>query len=222
MNSFLHGSLNNAPHDSTLNSLNSSFNAVNSVNSVNQCSGRQVKKIGIISDTHGSLTTWKTVYQNFFKSADLILHCGDVLYHGPRNPLPVGYNPAELARDLNALTTPLVIVKGNCDAEVDQMVLDYPMEVYFRLFLGDLRILVQHGHAPYLPAKVEKGFNLLISGHTHLPVIKKEDGLIRLNPGSPSLPKDDEKTPTIALIEENQISLWNIESKEKIETVVFK
>lgn len=69
---------------------------------------------------------------------------------------------------------------------------------------------------------MESGYNLIISGHTHLPGIYKEDGLIRLNPGSPSLPKNKEKTPTIALIEEDRISLWNIDTGEELETLVLK
>lgn len=180
-------------------------------------------RIGVISDTHGSLTAWKTAYERFFKDTDLILHCGDVLYHGPRNPLPVGYDPAKLATELNALTLPLVIVRGNCDTEVDQMVLDYPLESpYAHLFTGKLRILALHGHGSNLSVKAEKGYNLIISGHTHLPGINKEDGMIRLNPGSPSLPKNDAQTPTIALIEEDRISLWNIETGEELETLSLK
>lgn len=180
-------------------------------------------KIGVISDTHGSLAAWKTAYEKYLKDTDLILHCGDVLYHGPRNPLPTGYDPAELAKELNSLATPLIIIKGNCDTEVDQMVLEYPLESpYAHLFLGKLRILALHGHGANPPVKVESGYNLIISGHTHLPGIYKEDGLIRLNPGSPSLPKNEEKPPTIALIEEDRISLWNIDTGEELETLVLK
>ena len=175
-------------------------------------------KIGVISDTHGSLTAWKTAYERFLKDMDLILHCGDVLYHGPRNPLPMGYNPAKLAKELNSLATPLIIVRGNCDTEVDQMVLDYPLEApYAHLFVDDLRIQAQHGHLSHLPAKTEKGYDLLISGHTHLPGILKKDGIIRLNPGSPCLPKNSNQTPTIALIEEKKITLWNIQTGEKLD-----
>ncbi len=77
-------------------------------------------KIGVVSDTHGSLTAWQNAYNSNFQDVDWIIHCGDVLYHGPRNPLPEGYNPQTLAMDLQKIRQPIIFAKGNCDAEIDR------------------------------------------------------------------------------------------------------
>ena len=174
-------------------------------------------KIGVISDTHGSLGAWEKAYARYLSRTDLIIHCGDILYHGPRNPLPAGYNPGALLEKINALEKPVLLVRGNCDAEVDQMVLDYPLEApYARLFTGAYRILIHHGHRE-LPAKTQKGYDLIISGHTHCAGIKKENGVIYLNPGSPALPKDEGETPTLAMIDGREIVLLNLETGEVVQ-----
>lgn len=174
-------------------------------------------KIGVISDTHGSLSVWEKAYDKFLINTELIIHCGDLLYHGPRNPLPAGYDPGALLIEINALEKPLVLVRGNCDAEVDQMVLDYPLEApYAHLFIDGFRILVHHGHLE-LPAKAKNGNDLIISGHTHLPGVKQENGVIYLNPGSPALPKDKGETPTLAVIDGREIVIWNLETGEAVQ-----
>ena len=179
-------------------------------------------KIGIISDTHGSISAWQKAYQNFLYETDLIIHCGDVLYHGPRNLLPKGYEPKRLAEELNSLSKPIIFIRGNCDSEVDQMVLEYPLDSTFsQIITPELKILVHHGHHS-LPEtqrrKIAATYDLVITGHTHLPGIKKEEDLLFLNPGSPSLPKNQEQTPTIAILEtENrEIAIWNIDSGEQV------
>lgn len=171
-------------------------------------------KIGIISDTHGSLTAWRNAYA-FIKDADLIVHCGDVLYHGPRNPLPDGYQPRELAEELNAISTPLLFAKGNCDAEIDQLLLDYPLESpYVHLVTPDFKILFHHGHlfAPdSLPAKIARNYQIVVSGHTHLPGIQRLGAVITLNPGSPALPKNEPRIPTVAMIRDREIQIFDIQ-----------
>lgn len=174
-------------------------------------------KIGVISDTHGSLSAWQKAYK-YLADTDLILHCGDVLYHGPRNPLPEGYNPGELAKTINGLDKPLTIIRGNCDAEIDQMLLEYPLESpYAHIITEDYPIFVHHGHQTPLTPKVLSQYKMIISGHTHLPGIKIQDGIIYLNPGSPSLPKNDPKTPTVACIDGEKIKIINIENGEVID-----
>lgn len=179
-------------------------------------------KIGIISDTHGSISAWQKAYQNFLHETELIIHCGDVLYHGPRNPLPKGYEPKRLAEALNSLSKPLIFVRGNCDSEVDQMVLEYPLDSYSsQIITPELKILVHHGHHSFpetLRRKIAATYDVVISGHTHLPGLKKEEGLLFLNPGSPALPKNQEETPTIAILEtENkEILIWNIENGKQV------
>jgi len=78
-------------------------------------------RIGFISDTHGGLAGWQEAMAGPFAEADLIIHCGDLLYHGPRNPMPKGYDPAALAQAMNASPAPLLIARGNCDSDVDQL-----------------------------------------------------------------------------------------------------
>ncbi|HHW29057.1 MAG TPA: phosphodiesterase, partial [Syntrophomonadaceae bacterium] len=85
-------------------------------------------RIGIISDTHGSLSSWQKVMSTLFRDVDLIIHAGDLLYHGPRNPLPDNYQPRGVAEAVNSLTVPFVIAQGNCDAEVDQMMINWPLQ----------------------------------------------------------------------------------------------
>lgn len=176
--------------------------------------------IGVISDTHGSLTAWRQAYEKFFRNVDLIIHCGDVLYHGPRNPLPEGYDPKNLANELNSLKKSIIIVRGNCDAEVDQLVLEYPLESpYAHIITPDFKILAHHGHnwsQETFPAKVKKLYNIIISGHTHVPQIDIIDQSIYINPGSPALPKDDNQTPTVAIIDKTEIKILNVITGEAI------
>ncbi|HCZ06338.1 MAG: uncharacterized protein PWP37_520 [Thermotogota bacterium] len=145
----------------------------------------------IISDTHGSLSAWKRV-ETFVKEADDAIHLGDVLYHGPRNPIPEGYNPGELANVLRE--TPLTFVRGNCDADVDLMVLgrdDMPRRVLKSM--GNLRVFCLHGDADLEKAvelSIAEGWHVIAYGHTHIPEIRLlERGIYLFNPGSLSLPK---------------------------------
>ena len=84
-------------------------------------------KIGIISDTHGHEGAWTRACEKFFTGADLILHAGDVAYHGPRNPMKADYNPMGLIERINASEIPVVIAKGNCDSDVDASCLTLPI-----------------------------------------------------------------------------------------------
>jgi putative phosphoesterase len=182
--------------------------------------------IGIISDTHGSLTAWKLAYEKFFEEVELIIHCGDVLYHGPRNPLPDGYDPKSLAKELNSLQKPLIIVRGNCDAEVDQMVLEYPLESpYAHVITPEVKILVHHGHSyspEKLPFRANNLYNIIISGHTHVPEIRQDKDLIYLNPGSPALPKNDTGTPTVALIDNKAIKIFHVMTGQLLESTILE
>ncbi len=181
--------------------------------------------IGIISDTHGSVTAWREAYQKYLQKTDLIIHCGDVLYHGPRNPLPEGHDPKSLAVELNSLTKSLVIVQGNCDAEVDQMVLDYPLESpYAHIYTPEWKILAHHGHhwtPESTPAKISSFYDIIISGHTHVPEIRKIGQTLYLNPGSPALPKNEEKTPTIALMDQTKIQIIDIRNGQTVDEFRF-
>lgn len=172
-------------------------------------------KIGVISDTHGDAAGWQRAMETVFHDVDLIIHAGDILYHGPRNPLVEGYNPPELARLMNSCPVPVLFAKGNCDAEVDQLMLDYPVQApYAFLQVGSLRIMAHHGDGLDREGMLRLSrryrtclfTSVFISGHTHVPALEDEGGVILLNPGSPSLPKGKGR-PTVAVLECGENSL---------------
>lgn len=94
-------------------------------------------KIAVISDTHGSVTAWRKARQ-IWKGSDMIVHLGDVLYHGPRNPLPEGYMPKELAEEINDSDIPVMIVRGNCDADIDAVMLKWPIANPYLVMCGTI------------------------------------------------------------------------------------
>ncbi len=164
-------------------------------------------KVGIISDTHGGLKAWEEAMSGPLAGVELILHAGDVLYHGPRNPFPKDYDPQTLAWAINHAPAPLLIAKGNCDAEVDQLMINFPLDApYVYCLIDGITILMLHGQEQDLDDLRVLGeryqVNLLISGHTHRPHLVKKGPLVLLNPGSPALPKDS--PPTVALLETEQ------------------
>ena len=172
-------------------------------------------KIGIISDTHGCLDTWEKVYQAYFQDTELIIHAGDVLYHGPRNAIPAEYNPQGLAEVLNNCPVPVVTACGNCDAEVDSMVLKLPVQSpYAYLLLNGLRIVVTHGHNLTDEAKRELAERLqadiFITGHTHIAALEKHNGIIYVNPGSPGMTKRPDGYGTVAWINNNKVEILEI------------
>lgn len=180
-------------------------------------------KIGIVSDTHGCATVWDRLINSYFNDVDYIIHAGDVLYHGPRNPIMPDYNPKELAKLINESSIPIYFARGNCDAEVDQMVLKYPIQSpYLSIREKGLSIMVSHGDKLTQEEILEYTklyhINLFVTGHTHIPILEKKNNVILLNPGSPSLPKGEE-IPTIALLEDNTISIIDISSKKQLNSI---
>ena len=177
-------------------------------------------KIGVISDTHGCQEHWAKAYEKFFKDADFIIHVGDVLYHGPRNPMLEDYNPAGLAEKINGCSQPVLICKGNCDSEVDQLVLNMPIQSpYVHAFAGGRHIVATHGHkveadeAKEAMAAAIKA-DIFITGHIHTNVLEKRGSTVFLNPGSPSLSKREDGRQTCAVIEDNKITIYDIYSGE--------
>ena len=164
----------------------------------------------IASDLHGSYYYAQQLQQAFEREqADRLLFLGDLLYHGPRNDLPRDYAPKQVIPLLNSLAPKLLCVRGNCDAEVDQMVLDFPiMADYAVLTEGEQLIYATHGHVyntAHLPP-LQPG-DILLHGHTHIPAweVFGTDNLY-LNPGSVSLPK--ENSPHSYLTLEGGKFLW--------------
>lgn len=151
-------------------------------------------KFMFISDIHGSLY-WlnKALELAELERPDRIVLLGDYLYHGPRNPLPEQYAPAQVADRLNEYKDSVLALRGNCDAEVDQMLLKFPMMGDdLQIYDQGRRIFASHGHIhsmDSLPA-LEEG-SIFIQGHTHIPVAEERNGIYLLNPGSVSLPKEN-------------------------------
>ncbi len=151
-------------------------------------------KLMIASDIHGSAGSCKKMLERFKnEGAERLVLLGDLLYHGPRNDLPEDYRPKEVISLLNAQKTSLLCVRGNCEAEVDQMVLEFPvLSDSMLLFLDGHTIFATHGHVfneDHLPP-LQKG-DILLHGHTHVPVLENRGDYILLNPGSVSLPKQN-------------------------------
>ena len=173
-------------------------------------------KLMIASDIHGSAYYCKGLLQAFQREqADRLLLLGDILYHGPRNDLPRDYAPKQVIAMLNPLKDKLLCVRGNCDAEVDQMVLQFPiMADYETLKLGDKTLYLSHGHV-YGKDKLPPMNNgdILLGGHTHVPEIVELDGKVYMNCGSVSIPK--ENSPHSYMVYENGEFLWkNLENGE--------
>ena len=152
-----------------------------------------MKKVMMASDIHGSALWCGRLLEYFEKEkADRLLLLGDILYHGPRNDLPDDYAPKKVMAMLNAVRDRILCVRGNCDGEVDQMVLEFPiMADYALLSLGGADIYVTHGHHynEKTPPPFPRG-SILLYGHTHVPVCNRHEGFTAMNPGSVSIPKE--------------------------------
>ena len=150
-------------------------------------------KILFLSDIHGVPSTLEAALAAADTlQPDKIVLLGDLLYHGPRNGVPNFYDPVRVAKILNGLKDRLVAVRGNCDAEVDQMMFEFPMmSDYAVLDAGSETFFLTHGHLfnEYQLPPIGMG-TVLAHGHTHVPELKKlACGITIFNPGSISLPK---------------------------------
>ena len=150
-------------------------------------------KLFFISDIHGSLSALETALDAFHReNCSRIAILGDLMYHGPRNPLPDEYRPAEVAALINEYKDRIIAVRGNCDSEVDQMLVNYPMmDTSAQIHDGTRRIFLSHGHIfgpGNLPALSEG--DIFAYGHTHIPAAEKSGSIFLFNPGSASLPKN--------------------------------
>ena len=164
-------------------------------------------KLFIASDIHGDLEAASAVAQRYGESgADRLILLGDLLYHGPRNDLPENYAPKKVIDILNSLKDHILCVRGNCEAEVDQMVLDFPVLADYALIEADgVQMFVTHGHKYNMSAlpPLKKG-DVLLHGHTHVTAATpfgNENTYI--NPGSVSLPK--EGNPKSYMVYENGV-----------------
>ena len=149
-------------------------------------------KLMFASDIHGSLPATERVLSLFAQSgAQWLVILGDVLNHGPRNALPEGYAPAQVAEKLNHFASRIIAVRGNCDSEVDQMLLQFPITApWQQVLMENSRLFLTHGHlfGPDNLPSLAAG-DVLVYGHTHIPVAEKRGAFYHFNPGSVSIPK---------------------------------
>jgi putative phosphoesterase len=181
-------------------------------------------KIGLISDTHGDLNSFLEIEKRLL-SYDLIIHTGDILNHGPRNPIPRGYNPGKLADKIRDLNIPFIWVKGNCDSEVDKLATSrefiYP---YLFLMYNNTRIIATHGDLTFVNEDAKNlDVRIFISGHTHIPIIEEKENIIYINPGSTSIPKGKYggSFGEIILEKEIAVNIYEISSGQKIYSEKF-
>jgi len=163
----------------------------------------------IASDIHGSAAYCEKLLAAFGREqADRLLLLGDLLYHGPRNDLPQGYAPKEVIAQLSGVKEKVFCVRGNCEAEVDQMVLPFPVLADYCLLEQKGRVIfATHGHHYNLenPPLLQPG-DVLLHGHTHIPAKDNSLGFWYLNPGSVSIPK--ENSPHSYMTLEDGQFLW--------------
>jgi putative phosphoesterase len=167
----------------------------------------------IASDIHGSAYYCQKLLDAYKQEkADKLLLLGDLLYHGPRNDLPKEYNPKEVIVMLNSIKNEILCVRGNCEAEVDQMVLEFPvMADYIMLYVEGLTIFATHGHLYHennLPP-LKKG-DVLMHGHTHISGIRDLGDITLVNPGSVSIPKEN-TNHSYMILEHGKFVLHNLE-----------
>ena len=176
----------------------------------------------VASDIHGSDFYCEKMLEAFDREgADKLLLLGDILYHGPRNDLPKEYAPKSVIERLNAIKDKILAVRGNCDTEVDQMVLKFPILAdYAVLYVGKRMIYATHGHnfnCDSLPP-LQKG-DILLHGHTHVPKCQNMGDFTYMNPGSVSIPKEDSAHGYMIVTEEKAV--WKKLSGEDYNSYLF-
>ena len=173
-------------------------------------------KLLICSDIHGDSECAKKVLFEFDRhKADKLIILGDILYHGPRNDLPNHYNPKEVITLLNERREAILSVRGNCDTEVDAMVLSFPILAdYAYVSDGTVSMLLTHGHKfnPDSPPPLRSG-EILLNGHTHIPAFEEfGNNNVYINPGSISIPKANSK-PSYILYENGTFTLYSTDGE---------
>ncbi|PSV43702.1 phosphodiesterase [Photobacterium sp. GB-36] len=180
-------------------------------------------KLFFASDIHGSLASAEKMIAAFEQSgAEHLILLGDILNHGPRNPLPEGYNPIKVSELLNRYGECITAVRGNCDSEVDQMLLEFPIMADYNLVLlpTGQRLFLTHGHVynankhPRLRAG-----DVIVSGHTHIPVAEAKDELFVFNPGSVAIPRNG-LPASYGLLDGNQLSVISFDGEVLVHTQI--
>ncbi len=177
-------------------------------------------KLLVCSDIHGS-----KYFANKLKLAiirqnpDKIIVLGDIYYHGPRNPLPKEYDPMAVCEILNSFGNKITCTKGNCDAEVDEMISKFPFKENVRMIVGGVKYMFTHGHK-FNMDNIPSNIDVLVYGHFHTGFIKEKDGVFCVNSGSVSIPKDNTLNSYL-VIEDKTITLLDLDGNV-IETKIIK
>lgn len=170
-------------------------------------------KILIISDIHGSSYYAEKIKEiEAIEKPDQIILLGDLYYHGPRNDLTQEYNPMKVAGVLNDFTEKLRAVRGNCDAEVDEMISDFKFEQNIQMQVNGKNVFFTHGHYYNMENLPEDEIDIMFYGHYHTGFIEEENGIIFANPGSISLPKNNTEHSYI-IFDEDKITLKNVDGQ---------
>ena len=165
----------------------------------------------VISDIHGSYYYAKNIEEIYNKeNPDKIILLGDLYYHGPRNPLTEEYNPMEVSNLLKNLKDKILCTRGNCDADVEEMISEFEFNDNIELDINGKKFFFTHGHKFNID-NIPNNVDVLVYGHFHTGFIKEKDGVICENSGSISLPKDGTKNSYL-IINDNEIILKDVES----------
>lgn len=159
-------------------------------------------RVLIASDIHGSKTFLDKLLERFYEEkVEQLILLGDLYYHGPRNPLPDGYAPQEVADVLNDISDKILCVRGNCDSEVDEMISKFGFTESLQLYGNGKKFFLAHGHKIDEDA-LDGRFDVVIYGHLHTGFIKKGEKTIFANTGSISLPKNNTANSYIILTDD--------------------
>lgn len=168
-------------------------------------------KVVVISDIHGSGYYTEKIKEIVEKeNPDKIVLLGDLYYHGPRNDLSQEYNPMKVAGILNSLKNKLLVVRGNCDAEVDEMISEFEFNDHIVMEINGKMFYFTHGHKYNIEKIPYDDFDIMMYGHIHQGFIEEKEGLVFANPGSISLPKGESRHSYI-VVDENEIILKDVD-----------
>lgn len=166
----------------------------------------------VVSDIHGSSYYANKINEIYNKeNPDKIILLGDLYYHGPRNPLTKEYNPMKVSKIFNNLKDKILCTRGNCDAEVDEMISEFKFEESIQLIINGMKFFFTHGHK-YNIDNIPENTDVLIYGHFHTGFIKEKNGVICVNSGSIALPKDNTKNSYL-IIDEKEIILKDLDGE---------
>lgn len=173
-------------------------------------------KLFFASDLHGCLAATEKTLDLFVQSeAEHLVLLGDILNHGPRNPVPEAYSPPQVAERLNQYAERIIAVRGNCDSEVDQMLLSFPMMMDYSWVLleSGQRLFLTHGHL-YNGANIPalKAGDVLVHGHTHIAMAHKRQDIVVFNPGSVTFPRENQPA-SYGLYQAGQLSVMSLQGE---------